>query len=53
VAPLGDDVCSPVIRLRTPSPAISGGRAVRGRFVLRATALGGGIDKDRFVTVCE
>jgi hypothetical protein len=53
VAPLGDNLCSPPIRLGSPSPAISGGRAVRGTFVLRATALGGGTDKDRFVTVCE
>ncbi len=53
VAPVGDNLCSPLIRVQTPSPATAGGKAVQQAFVFRATALSGRADKDRFVTICE
>jgi hypothetical protein len=50
---LGENFCSPRVRLRTPSPALVGGKAAKRKFVLRATATSGQQDKDRFTVVCK
>jgi hypothetical protein len=53
LAAAGTNMCSPVVRLVTPSPAIGGGRQVRRQFVFKAKSMFGRRDKDRFVTLCE
>jgi hypothetical protein len=53
IAPVGQDLCSPVIRLTVPGPRVRGGKTVRRKFRFRATATDGRRDKDRLILVCE
>ena len=52
-APVGNDVCSPLIRLVMPAPKKSGARAIRRKFQLRARSEDRRADTDRFILVCE
>jgi hypothetical protein len=53
IAPVGKNLCSPMIRVLTPSPALTDGRPVRRSFTFIAEAMNGRRDKDRFVTICQ
>jgi hypothetical protein len=53
IGPVGQDLCSPLIRLMTPAPRRSGGKPVRRKFRFRATATDGRRDKDRLILVCK
>jgi hypothetical protein len=53
ITPVGDNLCSPLIRLATPAPKVDGGRPRRRRFQFLAQALNGRRDKDRLTLVCR
>jgi hypothetical protein len=53
VAPVGEDLCSPLIHLVTPAPKVSGKKPVRRKFTFRAQATNGRRDKDRLTLMCE
>jgi hypothetical protein len=53
VAALGGDTCGPMIRLAVPAPSGPRPRPVRRKFQLRATAVDGRADVDRFILSCE
>jgi hypothetical protein len=53
VSALGDNRCSPLVRLVAPAPKVSGGRAVRQKFKLRARTTNRRRDTDSFVLACE
>jgi len=51
--PLGYNRCSQTIELAVPAPRNERKRPVRRKFQLRATAVDGSRDKDRFVLHCR
>jgi len=53
VSALGDNRCSPLVRLVAPAPKVSGGKAIRQKFQLRAQATNLRRDTDSFFLVCE
>jgi hypothetical protein len=52
VAPMGEGICGPAIKLVTPAPEF-GKKVVRRKFRVRARAENGRLDTDRFVLVCR
>jgi hypothetical protein len=53
IAPVGNNQCSPLVRLVTPAPKGKGKRTSLKKFQLRATAINGRRDKDQFTLACE
>jgi hypothetical protein len=53
MAPVGDSQCSPLVRLVTPAPKAKRKKASLRKIQLRATAVNGRRDKDRFTLACE
>jgi hypothetical protein len=53
VTPVGNNQCSPLVRLVAPAPKGKNGKALRQKFQLRAKGTTGQRDMDRFFLICE